>query len=108
MLGGLLAVQIWLARRSRRVFNIPMTWGTLAVVVSLALGAVTLIVTQATINSVHDTSYAATRALAQERIAAFDAKANESLTLVYQGTGQAYEKAYKKLWRHGFDPGRRS
>jgi hypothetical protein len=98
VLGGLLGVQIWLARRSRRIFNVPMTWGTGAVIVSLVLGGVTLLTTQATANSVRDTSYAATQALAQERIAAFDAKANESLTLVYQGTGQTYETAYQQLW----------
>ena len=44
----------------------------------------------------HDTNYAATKALVQARIAAYDAKANESLTLVYQGAGQAFEKAYGK------------
>jgi hypothetical protein len=98
VLGGLLGLQVWLARRTRRILNIPLTWGTGAVVVSLALGAFTLLSTQSRANDVRDTSYAATRALSQERIAAFDAKANESLTLVYQGTGQAYEDAYKKLW----------
>jgi len=95
VLGGLAAVQIWLGRRTRRVFNLPMTWGSGAVVVTIVLGALVMIGSVGSANAVHDTSYAATKALAQARIYAYDAKANESLTLVYQGSGQQYEKAYQ-------------
>jgi hypothetical protein len=94
VLGGLAAVQIWLARRTRRILNVPMTWGTAAVLLTIVLGALTMIGSQGAADTVHDTNYAATKALAQARIAAYDAKANESLTLVYQGAGQAFEAAY--------------
>jgi hypothetical protein len=96
VLGGLAGVQIWLARRSRRILNVPMTWGTAAVLLTIVLGALVMIGSQGAADTVHDTNYAATKALAQARIAAYDAKANESLTLVYQGTGQAFETAYGK------------
>jgi hypothetical protein len=94
VLGGLAAVQVWLARRTRRVLNLPLTWGTGAVLLAIVLGALTMIGSQQAADTVHDTNYAATRALAQARIAAYDAKANESLTLVYQGTGQVFEAGY--------------
>jgi hypothetical protein len=96
VLAGLAAVQIWLARRTRRILNIPMTWGTGAVLLTIVLGALAMAGSQRSANDVRDTHYAAARALAQARIAAYDAKANESLTLVYQGTGQAFETAYQK------------
>jgi hypothetical protein len=94
VLGGLAAVQVWLARRTRRILNVPMTWGTVAVLLTIVVGALTMIGSQGAADTVHDTNYAATKALAQARIAAYDAKANESLTLVYQGAGQAFETAY--------------
>jgi hypothetical protein len=95
VLAGLAAIQIWLAGRTRRNLNIPLTWGTAAVLVTIVLGALTMVGSQRSVNDVRDTSYTATRALAEARIAAYDAKANESLTLVYQGTGQSFETAYQ-------------
>jgi hypothetical protein len=94
VLGGLAAVQLWLARRSRRIFNVPMTWGTVSVLLTIVLGALVMIGSRLAADTVHDTNYTATRALARARIAAYDAKANESLTLVYQGTGQQFETVY--------------
>ncbi len=95
VLAGLLAVQVWLARRTRRILNIPLTWGSAAVLVCLIVGVVVLVTGQSAANRVRDTHYAATRALSQARIAAFDARANEGLTLVYQGSGAEYEKKYQ-------------
>jgi hypothetical protein len=93
VLVGLFAVQIWLARRTRRVLNPPLGAGTVTVFVALAFGVFAMLASQSAANTVRDTHYTAAKALAQARIAGFDAKANESLTLVYRGTGQDYEKA---------------
>jgi hypothetical protein len=95
VLAGLGGVQAWLARRTRRIFNIPLTWGTGAVLVTVILGALAMLASQGAADTVHDTHYAATKALSQARIAAFDGKANESLTLVYQGSGQTQEATYQ-------------
>jgi len=95
--GGLLGVQIWLARRTRRVFNVPLTFGTGVVLVALVLGGLAMIFTQSSVDTVRDTNYAATRALSQARIAAFDAKSNESLSLVDQSAAGDYEKQYQSL-----------
>lgn len=96
VLAGLLAVQLWLARRTRRILNIPITVGSVAVLVCFVIGLVVLLTGQSAANRVRDTHYAATRALSQARIDAFDARANEGLTLVYQGSGADFEKAYQK------------
>ena len=58
---------------------------------------------QTAADTVKDTHYAATKALAQARIAGYDAKANESLTLVYRGTGQAYETTWKNQYQVATD-----
>jgi hypothetical protein len=93
VLAGLFAVQVWLARRTRRMINLPLGAGTVTVFVTLAFGVFAMLASQSAANTVRDTHYTAAKALAQARIAGFDAKANESLTLVYRGTGQDYEKA---------------
>ncbi|MGZ4602161.1 MAG: hypothetical protein ACXV0U_01035 [Kineosporiaceae bacterium] len=93
--GGLLGVQIWLARRTPRVFNLPLTFGTGFVLVALVLGGLAMIFTQSSVDTVRDTDYAATQALSHARIAAFDAKSNESLSLVDQSAAADYEKQYQ-------------
>jgi len=91
----LLAAQVWLARRSRRLVNLPLAAATAAVAVALVAGGIVMVATQSRAAKVQRTSYAATLALAQARIAAYDAKSNESLTLIARGTGQVYEAAYR-------------
>jgi hypothetical protein len=103
VLGGLLAVQIWLAGRSRRIFNVPMTAGTVTVFLALLVGGLAMFGSQRAADTVKDTRYAATKALAQARIAGYDAKANESLTLVYRGTGGTYETAWKNQYKVATD-----
>ncbi len=103
VLAGLLAVQVWLARRTRRILNVPLTAGTVTVLIALVLGGITMLSSQRGADEVRDTHYEATRALAQARIAGYDAKANESLTLVYRGTGQAYESAWKAQFKAATD-----
>jgi hypothetical protein len=46
------------------------------------------------VDEVRNGSYAATLATAKARIAAFDAKSNESLTLIARGSGSAFEKTW--------------
>jgi hypothetical protein len=91
----LLVAQVWLAARSHRLVNAPLAAATVAVAVALLLGSVVMAATQSRAAKVQRTSYAATLALAQARIAAYDAKSNESLTLIARGTGQTYEAAYR-------------
>jgi hypothetical protein len=87
---------VWLARRTRRYVNLPMAVAAAIVLVTLVVGAVGLASIAATVDEVRDGAYAATVSTAEARIAGFDAKSNESLTLVARGSGAAFEEAWKK------------
>jgi hypothetical protein len=65
------------------------------VLVTLVLGTVGLLSVKQSVDTTRDGVYAATRSTAQARIAGFDAKSNESLTLIARGSGAAFEKAWQ-------------
>jgi hypothetical protein len=93
----LVAIQIWLFRRTRRVLNTPLAAATLIVLVfgGIALGI--LASTMDKSNKAKDGPYAETVALATARINGFDAKSAESLTLIARGSGQAYEERFQNV-----------
>jgi hypothetical protein len=93
--GTLVGVMWWLARRTHRVLNLPLLGATLAIVLLTGVGLVGLAVSGARVSDVQDTSYASALAAAKARVAAFDAKSNESLTLVARGSGSSYEEAWQ-------------
>jgi hypothetical protein len=94
-LGTLATVQFWLARRSHRFLNLPLLAATVAVLVGLVAGAVVMMTAQSRADQVRDNSYAATRALANARIAAYVGKSHQSITLIYIGTGGDYPTSQK-------------
>jgi hypothetical protein len=71
---------IWLSRRTHRYVNAPLVAATVAILVTLVVGFLVLAGVSSRVGTVRDGSYAATLAAAKARIAAFDAKSNESLT----------------------------
>ncbi|WP_407343077.1 hypothetical protein [Pengzhenrongella phosphoraccumulans] len=85
---------VWIARRSHRILNVPLLAAGVVVLVVLVAGVAVLGSVSATVGTVKTGSYAAARALAGARISAFDAKANESLTLISRGSGAAFETAW--------------
>jgi hypothetical protein len=98
---GLLALAVlglslwWLARRTHRYVNVPVAIGGIAVLLTTVVGAIGLSNVGAAVDDVRDGPYTATLSLAQARIAAYDAKSQESLTLISRGSGQAFETAWK-------------
>jgi hypothetical protein len=90
LIGGM----VWLSLRTHRYVNPPLAVATAAVLVTLVVGAISLAAVGSRVSAVRDGSYAATLATATARIAAFDAKSNESLTLIARGSGSAFEKAW--------------
>jgi hypothetical protein len=98
---GLLALLVliggmfWLSRRTHRYVNAPLVAAAVAILVTLVVGVIVLSSVSSRVASVRDGSYAATLATAKARIAAFDAKSNESLTLIAHGSGSAFEQAWK-------------
>ena len=101
LLAGLLTLavlvvgMVWLARRTHRYLNLPLLAATGAVLVTFVVGALALGAVRSQVADVRDGPYAATLATARARIAAFDAKSNESLTLIARGSGGAFEKAWQ-------------
>ena len=85
---------VWLARRTHRYVNLPVLGAGVVVLVVLLASAAVLGSVGGSVRDVRSGSYAQARALSQARIAAFDAKANESLTLISRGSGAAFEATW--------------
>ncbi len=90
----LVFAMVWLARRTRRYLNTPLTVGSVLVLLALLIGATTLSSVASQITTVRSSAYQGTLSLATARSAAFDAKSNESLTLVARA-GNASEQKWK-------------
>ena len=90
----LFLAMLWLARRTHRYLNTSLTIGTVLILLALLIGALTLSSVASQITTARGTSYEGTLALATARSAAFDAKSNESLTLVARA-GNASEPKWK-------------
>jgi hypothetical protein len=101
VIAGLLALVVlalelvWLARRTRRYVNLPLAAGAVVVLVALVAGVLALAGVARTVDTVRTGVSAATLSTAKARIAAFDAKSNESLTLIARGSGTPFEKAWQ-------------
>jgi len=91
LVGGM----VWLSRRTHRYINLPLAVATATILLTLVVGYIMLASVGSRVAAVRDGSYAATLATAKARIAAFDAKSNESLTLIAHGSGSAFEQAWK-------------
>ena len=94
-LGVLVLSLVWLARRTRRYVNVPLAVAALVVLVTTVVGTLGLLAVKGNVDTTRDGVYAATLSTAQARIAGFDAKSNESLTLIARGSGAAFEKAWQ-------------
>ncbi|ALG10034.1 hypothetical protein AOZ06_26860 [Kibdelosporangium phytohabitans] len=91
VLGGLVAVQIYLARTTRRVLNAGMLAATVAAVAAISWYGIAT--TSAADHSVasRQSGSAAVEAFAHARIKALEARSDEALTLVARGNGRSYE-----------------
>jgi hypothetical protein len=96
-LAVLVVAQVWLTRRTRRVFNLPLVIATgLVVVVGIAMAA-TMVWSQSKANDARSGAYFDSLELGSARVDAFDAKSAESLTLIARGSGQEYQARYAAL-----------
>jgi hypothetical protein len=94
LLAALVVAQIYLTRRTNRLLNVGLVVATAAVVVSLLWGAVALVVQGSLVGSGQDDGSHRVDVLVRARIAALQARADETLTLVARGDGGAYEKDF--------------
>ncbi len=102
VLGGLVTLAVlavslvWLAKRTHRYVNVPVAAAGALVLLTMVIGGAALSGASGAADETRKVSYADTLALSQARIAAYDAKSNESLTLIARGSGTAFEDAWKK------------
>ncbi len=94
LLAALVVAQVYLTRRTNRLLNVGLVVATAAVVVSLLWGAVALIVQGSLVASGQDDGSHQVDVLVRARIAALQARADETLTLVARGDGSTYEQDF--------------
>ncbi|WP_410668259.1 hypothetical protein [Amycolatopsis sp. cmx-4-68] len=94
LLAALIVAQVYLTRRTNRLFNVGLVVATAAVVVSLLWGAVALVVQGSLVGSGQEDGSHRVDVLVRARIAALQARADETLTLVARGDGAAYERDF--------------
>jgi hypothetical protein len=100
LVGGLLTLFVfgvtlrWLARRTHRYLNVPIAIGGALVLLTTVVGGLALANASSDASSTRENAYDKTLALSRARIAAYDARSNESLTLIARGSGDAFDKAY--------------
>lgn len=91
--------QRWLLRHTHRVFNPGLVVASLAAVVSLLWLAIGLTVARASLLQAHDHGSAPVAALAQADIAALQARADESLTLIDAGGDDSFQADFVTVQR---------
>lgn len=98
-LGVLIWAQFYLARHSRRIVNVPLAASTVGLLVALIVAAGAMAVAQSQANGVRDGELADATALSQSRVAAFNAKSTESLTLIARGSATEADAAWTDLMK---------
>jgi hypothetical protein len=94
-LAAMIAGQVWLGRRFKRTINLGMLAASITLLVALVGGTIGVLQLSAAVRSIQTGSFAAVNAAADARIDAYNAKSNESLTLIARGSGASFETAWK-------------
>ena len=94
MLVLLFYAQRFVRRRTRRRINVGLLVATGAALVSLVWVLAATIGVMANVDASRDSGSTQTKALAEARIAALEARGNETLTLVARGSGDEFNKTY--------------
>jgi len=100
IIGGLITLAVliyalyWLAKRTHRYLNVPIAAAAVLVLLTMIVGGASLASAGSSAKDTRSHAYADTLALSRARIAAYDAKSNESLTLIARGSGDAFQTAW--------------
>ena len=95
LLAGLVVAQLYLVRRTQRLINQGLAVATAAALVLLLWVGVSWIGAASELSSARDDGSAQVDLIAQARITALQARADEALTLVARGSGDAFEKDFQ-------------
>lgn len=93
-LAGLAAAQVFLVRRTNRVFNPGLVAATAAALVAVLWLGIAWIGAASHLDASRDKGSAQVDVFTEARIAALQARGDESLTLVARGAGSAFEKRF--------------
>jgi hypothetical protein len=96
-LAVLVVAQIFVRRRTNRVFNVGLLVATGAALVSLLWVVIATLGVAANVDQSREFGSQDVDQLAQARIATLTARSDETLTLVARGSGAAYEEDYGKV-----------
>jgi hypothetical protein len=96
-LGVLVVAQVFVRRRTNRVFNVGLLVATGAALVSLVWVFIAVLGVQTNVDQSRETGSQDADRLAQARIATLTARSDETLTLVARGSGAAFEEDYGKV-----------
>jgi hypothetical protein len=96
LLAALIATQLYLKRRTNRVFNIGLVVATGAIVVGLLWSSAALITQSVLIGSSESQGSEQVDRLVRARIAGLKARVDETLLLVSRGEGEQYAKEFAK------------
>jgi hypothetical protein len=93
-LAALIAAQIFLVRRTNRVFNLGLVAATAAALVAVLWLGVAWVGASGSLTASRQDGSAQVDLFAEARIAALQARGDESLTLVARGAGAEFEKRF--------------
>ncbi|GAA5129109.1 hypothetical protein GCM10025762_60420 [Haloechinothrix salitolerans] len=99
LLVALVMAQVQIRRLSKRRLNVGLIVATAAIVLGIAWSAVAMTAHSQLVNEGHEHGSEQVNLLADTRIKALKARADELLTLVARGGGAAYEEEFAKLAR---------
>lgn len=97
MLARLVTAQRFLRRRTNRVLNVGLVAATAASALLLLWVGVVAAAVSVNVGQARAAGSAQVQQLATARIAALEARAAETLTLVVRGSGQGYERRYQEV-----------
>lgn len=98
LLAALIATQVYLKRRTNRVFNVGLVVATVAVGIAVLWTAVAVTVQGLLVSSGSSNGSEQADVLVRARIVALQARADETLTLLARGNGTEHEDEYRKLF----------
>ncbi len=96
-LGCLVAAQVFVRRRTNRVLNVGLVAATAASGLVLLWVLVAAVSVSVNVGQARERGSAQVEQLATARIAALEARGDETLTLVVRGSGQSYEEHYQEV-----------
>jgi hypothetical protein len=97
LLAALMGTQAYLTKVTNRVFNVGLVVATAAVAVMILWTAAAFVVQSVLVDDARDDGTQQVDVLVRTRIAALQARADETLTLVARGDGGSYEKDFSAL-----------